>query len=98
VYHTELQDTLRTLGCDHHIYTMEQLKKDYEDRSWFGLITACTLLTGVLADPADAFDLDNMVEDGNNVDSKSLEKMFSGSRYKEAFRNLLPQFERKGLL
>jgi hypothetical protein len=98
VYHTELRDTFKTLGCDHHIYTFEQMKKEYEDRSFFGLITACTVLAIVLVDPADTFDLENTVEDGDNLDSKSLEKMYSGSRYKEAFQKLLPQFERKGLL
>jgi predicted GNAT family acetyltransferase len=51
VYHTELQDTLRKRGCDHHIYTFEQLKTEYKDRSFFGLIIACTLLTVVLVDP-----------------------------------------------
>jgi hypothetical protein len=98
VYHTELQDTLKTLGCDHHSYTFEQLKEEYDDRSFFGLITACTLLTIVLLDPAEASDLENTMEVGDNLDSKSLEKVYSGSRYKEAFQKLLPQFERKGLL
>jgi len=97
VYHTELRDKLKTLGCDHHIYPFEQMK-EYEDSSFFGLITACTVLSAVLADPADAFDLENMLEDGNNLNSKSLGKTYSGSRYKEAFQKLLPQFERKGLL
>lgn len=98
VYHTELQDTLRTLGSDHHIYTIEQMKKEYEERSLFGLITACTLLSAVLADPAEAFDMENINEDGSSMDSKSLEKPYSGRRYKEAFQKLLPHFERKGLL
>jgi hypothetical protein len=98
VYHTELRDTLQTLGCDHHIYTFEQLKKEYEDRLFFGLITACTVLSVVLADPAEAFDMQNVREDGSQIDPKSVEKTYSGSRYKEAFQKLLPQFERKGLL
>jgi hypothetical protein len=38
------------------------------------------------------------VEDGDNLDSKSLKKTYSESRYKESFQKLLPQFERKGLL
>jgi len=96
VYHTELQDTLRKLGCDHHIYTIEKMKKEYEDRLLFGLITACIVLTVVLFDPADAFNLENKVEDGENLNSMSLEETYSGRRYKEAFQKLLPQFERKG--
>ena len=98
VYHTELQGTLKTLACDHHIYTFEQLKKEYEDRSLFGLITACTVLCAVLADPAEAFDMENVKEDGSQIDSKSLEKPYSGRRYREALQKLLPHFERKGLL
>jgi hypothetical protein len=98
VYHTELRDTLTTLGCDHHLYTIEQLKKEYEDRSLFGLLTACTVLTAVLADPAEAFDMENITEEGSHLDSQSLEKSYSGRRYKEAFQKLLPHFERKGLL
>ena len=98
MYHTELQDTLRKLGCYHHIYTFEQMKKEYEDRSLFGLITACTVLGAVLADPAEAFDMENIKEDGSQVDPKSLEKPYSGKRYREAFQKLLPHFERKGLL
>jgi hypothetical protein len=98
VYHTELRDTLKALGSDHHVYTIEQLKKEYEDRSFFGLFTACTLLSAVLADPAEALDMEGLSEDGSNLDSKSLEKSYSGRRYKEAFQKLLPHFERKGLL
>jgi RecA/RadA recombinase len=74
------------------------MKKEYEDRSLFGLITACTVLSAVLADPADAFDLENVKEDGSQMDSKSLEKPYSGRRYREAIQKLLPHFEMKGLL
>jgi hypothetical protein len=98
VYHTELRDTLKALGCDHHVYTIEQLKKEYEDASFYGLITACTVLTIVLADPAEAFDMEKMTEDGSNLDLKSLERTYSGRRYKEAFQILLPHFEKKGLI
>jgi hypothetical protein len=87
--HTELLDTLRALGCDRHIYTLEQLKKEYDDRALFGLITACTLLTVVLAYSTDAFDLDNMVEAGNDLDSKSLfKKSLQGSFSVTCYRNL----------
>jgi RecA/RadA recombinase len=98
VYHTELQDTLKTLGCDQHIYTFEQLKEEYEDRSLFGLITACTVLSAVLADPEEAFDMENVKEDVSQMDSKFIEKPYSGRRYREALQKLLPHFERKGLL
>ena len=97
VYHTELRDQLKTLGCDLHIYTFEQMKKEYEDRSLFGLMTACTVLSAVLADPEEAFDLENVKEDGSQMDSKSLEKPYLGRRYREALQKLLPHFEMKGI-
>jgi hypothetical protein len=97
LYHTELLDTLRALGCDRHLYTLEQLKKEYEDRSLFGLITACTVLSVVLADPAEAFDMDGLKEDISQMDSISLEKPYSGRRFKVAMQYLLPHFERKGI-
>ena len=96
VYYTELRDTLKTLGCDHHTYTIEQMMKEYEDRSLFGLITTCTVLSAVLADPAEAIDMENVKEDG--TDLKFLEKPYTGRRYREALQKLLPHFERKGLL
>jgi hypothetical protein len=98
VYHTELRETLQAVGCDHHVYTLKQLKKDYEDRLLFGLYTALFVLPIVLADPADAYEMENLLEEESNLDLNKLEKAFSGRRYKEAFQNLLPHFERKGLL
>jgi hypothetical protein len=76
---------------------LKQLKKEYEDRALFGLITACTVLSAVLADPAEAFDMDSLMEDISQMESTSLEKPYSGRRYKEALQYLLPHFERKGI-
>jgi hypothetical protein len=77
---------------------LKQLKKEYEDRALFGLITACTVLSAVLADPADAVEMEYMKEDMSEMDSKCLEKPYSGRRYKEALLKLLPHFESKGIL
>jgi len=74
------------------------MKEEYEDRSLFGLMTTCTVLSAVLADPAEAFDMENVKEDGSVIDSKILEKPYAGRRYREVFQQLLPHFERKGLL
>lgn len=97
-YHKELHDTLKILGCEHHQFTIEQLKEEFEDKSFFGLIAACTVLTAVLAEPAETYDMENITEDGSVLDSKSVERIYSGSRYKEAAQKLLPHFENKGLL
>jgi hypothetical protein len=86
------------LGCEHHKFTIEQLKKEFEEKSFFGLITACTVLLAVLGEPTEIYDVENIKEDGSALDSKSLEKTFSGSRYKQAVQKLIPHFESKGLL
>jgi hypothetical protein len=86
------------LGCEHHKLTIEQLKKEFEEKSFFGLITACTVLLAVLGEKTEIYDMENFKEDGSALDSKSLERTFSGSRYKEAIQKLLPHFENKGLL
>jgi hypothetical protein len=97
-YYKELQDTLKILGCEHHHFTLDQLKKEFEDKSFFGLMTAVTVLSAVLAGPNEIFDMENINEDGSNVDPKSVEKTYSGRRYKQAFQKLIPHFEKKGLL
>jgi hypothetical protein len=97
-YHKELHDTLKILGCEHHQFTIEQLKKEFEDKSFFGLLVACTVLSAVLAEPADTYDMENIPEDPSSFDSESFERPYSGSRYKEAAQKLLPHFENKGLL
>jgi hypothetical protein len=97
-YHRELSYTLKVLGCEHHKFTIEQLKKECEDKAFFGLITACTVLLAVLGEPTEIYDMENFKEDGSPLDSKSLERTFSGSRYKGAVQKLIPHFEKKGLL
>jgi hypothetical protein len=97
-YHKELQDTLKALGCEHHQFTIEQLKKEFEDKSLFGLFAACTVLTAVLAEPTETYDMENIKGDGSTLDPKSVERIYSGSRYKEAAQKLIPHFEKNGLL
>jgi hypothetical protein len=97
-YHQELRDTLKILGCEHHHFTLDQLKKEFEEKSFFGLMTAVTILTAVLAEPSDIIDMESLNEDGSNVDLKSVEKSYSGSRFERAFQTLIPHFEKKGLL
>lgn len=97
-YHKELQDTLKILHCEHHEFTIDQLKEEFEEKSLFGLIAAATVLSAVVADPNDVMDLENVKEDGSNMDLKLVEKPLSGRRYKQALEKLIPHFEKKGLL
>jgi hypothetical protein len=97
-YHKELRYTLKVLGCEHHKFTIKQLKKEFEEKSFFGLITACTVLAAVLAEPTETYDMDNFKEDGSCLDPTCFEKVYSGRRYRQATQKLLPHFENKGLL
>jgi hypothetical protein len=86
------------LGCEHHKFTIDQLKKEFEEKSFFGLIAACTVLPAVLSEPTETYDLENFNEDGSTADLQRLERVYSGSSYKEAIQKLIPHFEKKGLL
>ncbi|KDR22625.1 uncharacterized protein LOC110826734 [Zootermopsis nevadensis] len=98
-YHVELRETLHILGCSDVEFTFQQLRKDFEDKAVFGLITSCTLLNLILADPEDAVDLEHLtLEDMRAVEDNPMENGFSGSLYRETFQNILLHFESKGLL
>lgn len=98
-YHTELRKTLKMLGCSDVEFTIEHLKKEFEERAYFGLITACSTLSIVLADPKDTTDFENVTfDDMKAVEGNPMEKSFSGTLYRETFQKLLLYFESKGIL
>jgi len=98
-YHKELRKTLKMLGCSDVEFTIEHLKKEFEDRAIFGLITACFTLSVILADPKEIMDLENVtLDDLKVVEGNPMEKTFSGTRYRETFQKLLLYFESKGIL
>jgi hypothetical protein len=99
VYHIELRKVLQVLGCSEVKFTLQQLKKEFEDKAFFGLITSCTLLNLILADPKDAVDLEHLtLDDMRAVEKNPMQEGFSGSIYRETFQKLLLHFESKGLL
>lgn len=98
-YHAELRKTLEMLGCSDVEFTVEHLKKEFEDRAYFGLITACLFLNLMLAEPKERIDLENVTfDDMRAVEGNPMEKSFSGTLYRETFQKLLLHFESKGLL
>jgi pyoverdine/dityrosine biosynthesis protein Dit1 len=98
-YHTELRKTLKMLGCSDVEFTSEHLKKEFEDRAYFGLITACFTLSVILADPQEAMDMENATfDDLKAVEGNPMEKLYSGTLYRETFQKLLLYFESKGIL
>ncbi|KAJ9583827.1 hypothetical protein L9F63_021830 [Diploptera punctata] len=99
VYHKELCEYLKMMGQHDKLISLEELKKEFEEKYFFGFNTACTVLTAVLADPSEAFDLEHFKEDDeSSFDPKYMEKTYSGNRFKNAFQNLLPHFESKGAI
>ena len=98
VYHEELCNILRKVGQEDKLISLEDLKREFDEKAFFGFNTACTVLAVVLADPSEAFDMENMKEDGTGLDVKTVEKTYSGNRFKEVFQELLPHFESKGVI
>jgi thiamine kinase-like enzyme len=98
-YHIELRKTLQVLGCSEVEFTHQQLRNEFEERAVFGLLTSCTLLNLILADPKDAVDLEHVtLDDMRAVEDNPMEKGFSAALYRETFKKLLIHFESKGLL
>ncbi|PSN39141.1 hypothetical protein C0J52_22768 [Blattella germanica] len=84
IYLIELRGMLHSLGCGEIEVTFEELKKEFEERSFFGVITALTLLHLVLADPNEKI----VPEDERNPG-------FSGNLFKQEFQKLLLLYENK---
>jgi hypothetical protein len=98
-YHAELRKMLQVLGCSDVEFTYEHLKKEFEDKAYFGLFTACAFLSIMLVDPKECKDLENMKPDDlRAVEGNPMEKAFSGTLYRETFQQLLLHFESTGLL
>jgi hypothetical protein len=98
-YHTELRKTLTMLGCSDVEFTIEHLKKEFENKAYFGLTTACIHLNMMLADPKDSVDIDNLIlDDFKAVEGNPMEKSMSGTLFRETFQKILLYFESKGLL
>ncbi|XP_069675924.1 uncharacterized protein [Periplaneta americana] len=98
-YHNELRKSLKILRCDHIEFTLQQLKNEFEEKAFFGLISTFTLLNLVLAHPKDALDMENLTEGNLKLtEMNPMEKGFSGTLFKNQFQKLLLHFENKDLL
>jgi hypothetical protein len=89
-YHTTLCDTLNAMGYSKKVITLEDLRKDYDDKAVFGLYGACCALPIVLTDKD--IDLDSFVEKRVGKDPEEL----NGEFFKKAMQRMLPQFDEKG--
>ncbi|KAJ9583829.1 hypothetical protein L9F63_021832, partial [Diploptera punctata] len=62
-YYSELADYCKSMGLESELISFKQLKEEFEEKNFFGLITACTVLRLMLAEKEDVPDLKNMTED-----------------------------------
>ncbi|XP_066992694.2 uncharacterized protein [Anabrus simplex] len=99
-YHASLTHTLQLLGCGKYAITFGELEQEMKERAFFGLITACTYLGAVLADPSEVVDLDSNFgeESRKNGGQSPMEKAYAGERFRKIFRKFLIHFENEGLL
>jgi hypothetical protein len=89
-YHTTLCDTLNALGYSKKIITLEDLRKDYDDKAIYGLFGACCVLPIVLADKGVEQEIFLEKDFGHNPE------VLNGEFYKKALQRMLPEFDEKG--
>lgn len=98
-YADELRATLTALGHAQEAVTVDALEEDMRSRASFGLVSACTVLSAVVADPSDAINLDDFtLEELEKGDAKVFEKVVAGKRFHHALQRLLPVFVKNGAL
>ncbi|XP_076066181.1 uncharacterized protein LOC143039817 [Oratosquilla oratoria] len=64
-YYSRLEDVLRGGGCEIP-FTLEEMRRDYEEHKLFGFLMAMFVLPIILSNEGEAFDVDTMNDD--NVD------------------------------
>nr|CAD7426330.1 unnamed protein product [Timema monikensis] len=99
-YHSALTDNLRLLGMSPDLYSLETLKKEFNDCSLFGLNNAVVVFCAVVADPSDRIDVDSLTEEmmKSGEQSNHLGKAFNGERFRNSFQKLLLYMEKRGIL
>ncbi|XP_069690891.1 uncharacterized protein [Periplaneta americana] len=89
-YHRILGETFILLGYEHLHPSLENLHKQMEKKGRYAVITACTVLSVVLADRQNIPDMEKIMKNGDTI--------YYSELYKEALMKLLPLFEEKGWL
>jgi hypothetical protein len=80
------------MGYSKKVITLEDLRKDYDDKAVYGLFGACCVLPIVLADKG--IEMDSLMEKGTRQNAEELH----GEFFKKAMQRMLPQFDEKGAL
>jgi len=89
-YHTTLCDTLNAMGYSKKIITLDALRKDYDDKTIYGLFGACCILPLVLDDKG--IEQESILEKG----AGDIPEVLNGEFYKKALQRMLPEFDEKG--
>jgi hypothetical protein len=89
-YHNTLCDSLNAVGCSHKRITLEDLWKEFDNKSLYGLYGACCVLPIALANKG--IDIDVLVESGRGRENN----VYNEDSYKKAMQRMLPIFEKKG--
>jgi hypothetical protein len=90
-YHGTLCDCLNAMGYSRKVITLEELRKEYDSKTMYGLFGACCVLPLVLADKG--VDLNEMMETGTALDNS----VYTGSSIRKSLQAMLPTFEEKGV-
>jgi thiamine kinase-like enzyme len=100
-YHTQFRDTLEALDLEPDQYTLEQLQEEFEEKEMFGLLMVCSLLWAMVANPSDLPDFSELKEEDWNqteITWQPLDKVWTGSRYREVMQTFLRHYGNKGIL
>ena len=98
-YYSEFADYCKALHLESELISLEELKEEFEEKNYFGLITACSVLCLILAQGDEVPETKELKEEdrqsGENILTKNA---VSGKRYREIFQRLLVYYEEKGVL
>jgi hypothetical protein len=79
------------MGYSRKVITLEELRKEYDSKTMYGLFGACCVLPAVLSDRG--IDVNVMLESGIAKESD----VYSGGSYRKAMQKMLPTFEEQGV-
>ncbi|XP_049834456.1 uncharacterized protein LOC126278398 isoform X1 [Schistocerca gregaria] len=95
-YYFHLIETLDDIGVtqENHL-SYDDFRQDYEDHSWFSLYGAIAIQPLVRSDERKGFDIEAAI---NGCDTAVNSEAYANNSFLRCIREMLPVFERKGLL
>ncbi|GLH00626.1 Uncharacterized protein GBIM_06952 [Gryllus bimaculatus] len=98
-YVDQLRETLTALGHGDKAITTDALQEDMDRRASFGLLSACTVLCAVVAEPSEAIAMEDLtMEQLEKGEITIYDKAMAGKRFSAALQRLLPIFLEKNVL